>query len=79
MALKLNNENFDEVDSIVEKETKKGKLLKEKEKKQRDCHCVDDNRSAFCYFVVRTHNCTFFVGTNVNKKCQTSLKFVFNP
>ena len=36
----IKNENFDEVDSIVEKETKKGKLLKEKEKKQK-CDIVE--------------------------------------
>jgi ATP-dependent Clp protease ATP-binding subunit ClpC len=36
----IKNENFDEVDSIVEKETKKSKLLKEKEKKQK-CDIVE--------------------------------------
>lgn len=36
----IKNENFDEVDSILEKENKKQKLLKEKEKK-RECETVE--------------------------------------
>lgn len=36
----IKNENFDEVDSIVEKEGKKSKLLREKEKKQK-CDIVE--------------------------------------
>ena len=51
----------------------------EKEEEQRDCQCVDNDRNSLCYFVICAHTCTDFVGTKINKKCQTSLKMAFNP